>query len=67
MNKTGHVWDAGGERCLKCGGKDWMSGPCIDEPCARDAKDLAPAQQSRGEQPSPQQPGPTKTAMIRPR
>ena len=23
-----HEWDADGERCLKCGDKDWMGGPC---------------------------------------
>lgn len=23
-----HKWDRDGERCLKCGDKDWMGGPC---------------------------------------
>ena len=23
-----HKWDRGGERCLNCGAKDWMGGPC---------------------------------------
>lgn len=23
-----HEWDADGERCVKCGDKDWMGGPC---------------------------------------
>ena len=24
-----HRWDQAGERCVKCGAKDWMGGPCI--------------------------------------
>jgi hypothetical protein len=24
-----HQWNEDGERCLKCGAKDWMGGPCI--------------------------------------
>ena len=23
-----HKWDRAGERCEKCGDKDWMGGPC---------------------------------------
>lgn len=26
MNK--HEWDGTGERCIKCGAKDWMGGEC---------------------------------------
>lgn len=33
MNKKLHEWDADGDRCLKCGDKDWMAGP----ECAGDA------------------------------
>lgn len=25
-----HRWDQAGERCVKCGAKDWMGGPCVD-------------------------------------
>lgn len=31
-NVKGHQWNREGERCLKCGAKDWMGGPCNDEP-----------------------------------
>lgn len=24
-----HRWDQAGERCVKCGAKDWMGGPCV--------------------------------------
>lgn len=24
-----HQWDKTGERCVKCGGKDWLGGPCV--------------------------------------
>jgi hypothetical protein len=30
-NLKGHQWNRDGERCLKCGAKDWMGGPCNDE------------------------------------
>jgi len=30
-NVKGHQWNREGERCLKCGAKDWMGGPCNDE------------------------------------
>jgi len=26
--KYEHQWDGAGEKCLKCGDKDWMGGPC---------------------------------------
>jgi hypothetical protein len=26
--KYQHEWNADGERCLLCGDKDWMGGPC---------------------------------------
>lgn len=37
-----HKWDAEGERCVKCGAKDWMGGPCTpkqgdDKPHAQNA------------------------------
>lgn len=28
--KRGHSWDDAGERCLKCGDKDWFAGPECD-------------------------------------
>lgn len=31
-----HQWDRGGERCVKCGAKDWMDAPCTP-PEQRDA------------------------------
>jgi len=27
-----HRWDQAGERCVKCGAKDWMGGPCNASP-----------------------------------
>ena len=27
-----HQWDCDGERCTKCGDKDWMGGPCTPTP-----------------------------------
>jgi len=29
-----HEWDASGERCVRCGDKDWMGGPCLPNPHA---------------------------------
>lgn len=31
-----HQWDETGERCQKCGGKDWMGGPCDDDICTHE-------------------------------
>lgn len=28
VNNPDHQWDGDGERCMKCGDKDWMGGPC---------------------------------------
>ena len=33
---TSHEWDRDGERCVKCGAKDWMDAPCTT---ARRAED----------------------------
>lgn len=27
--KKAHKWDRGGERCVRCGQKDWMAGECV--------------------------------------
>jgi hypothetical protein len=32
-----HEWDATGERCVRCGDKDWMGGPC--KPLAQGSED----------------------------
>ncbi len=36
-----HQWDEDGERCLKCGAKDWMAGPC-KRPCTCHPDDNPP-------------------------
>lgn len=28
IRKVKHKWDKNGERCLRCGSKDWMQGNC---------------------------------------
>jgi hypothetical protein len=33
----GHQWDDAGERCLKCGDKDWFAGPECSGDTGRDA------------------------------
>lgn len=30
-----HTWDDSGERCLNCGDKDWMGGPCRPSPAPK--------------------------------
>lgn len=36
-----HQWDRDGERCVKCGAKDWMAGECSAAPAEAVASDLA--------------------------
>jgi hypothetical protein len=37
-----HQWDRDGERCLKCGDKDWMGGPCRPRHCTCHPDDNPP-------------------------
>jgi hypothetical protein len=37
-----HQWDRDGERCLKCGDKDWMGGQCRPRPCTCHPDDNPP-------------------------
>ncbi len=27
VNPIGHTWDEGGDKCTRCGDKDWFAGP----------------------------------------
>lgn len=36
-----HTWDDSGERCLNCGDKDWMGGPCRPSPAPKASSDTS--------------------------